>query len=307
MRIQKAEARSQETGVRRQESGVRRQELHWSVVCGLLSGVSRSGVRGQPLRGLLSVVCCLLSVVCCQLSAVSAQSSQHPKTSEVLAAAIEAMGGKNYLEVKTYHKAGRYFIFDKRGRSGFTRFWDWTVFEPIKSRFQLGEDKRQEVTIYNLEIGKGWILEGQSSVEEIPEEKIQEFTKAVQGDIDILLRTRMDEEGMNLFYYGPDEIAGSGEYEAVEFLDAANQSVVIFFDLQSHLPSKMETYVTNSLGIRLKQETEFANWHTIQGVHTPLRSDHFTDGEISAQLFIEEVSFNVDIPPAYFLEPRPEK
>ncbi len=254
-----------------------------------------------------SVVCALLFVVCFQFSGLTAKAAQHPRATEVVAAAIEAMGGSNYLEVKNYHKVGRYFIFDRRGRSSFTSFSDWTVFEPIKWRFQLGEDKRQQVQIYNLEIGKGWILEGENSVEEIPEEDVQEFEVEVQRDIDILLRERVEEEGMNLFYYGPEEIAGTGEYEAVEFLDATNYSVVIFFDLQSHLPSKMETYVTNKAGVRQKHETEFSNWQTIQGVHTPLRSDHYTDGEMSRQIFIEEVSFNDDIPLAYFLEPRPKK
>jgi len=254
-----------------------------------------------------SVVCALLFVVCFQFSGLTAKAAQHPRATEVVAAAIEAMGGGNYLEVKNYHKVGRYFIFDRRGRSSFTSFSDWTVFEPIKWRFQLGEDKRQQVQIYNLEIGKGWILEGENSVEEIPEEDVQEFEVEVQRDIDILLRERVEEEGMNLFYYGPEEIAGTGEYEAVEFLDATNYSVVIYFDLQSHLPSKMETYVTNKAGVRQKHETEFSNWHTIQGVHTPLRSDHYTDGEMSKQIFIGEVSYNDDIPLAYFLEPRPQK
>ena len=247
----------------------------------------------------------LLSVVCCLLSVVSAE--QPAKAREVIAAAIEAMGGTNYQELKNYYKVGRYFIFDDEGRRGFTRFMDWTTFGPIKSRFQTGKDKGREVYIYNLEIGRGWILEGKSSVEEIPEEDIKEFKKGVQGELDILLRDRVDEEGMSLFYYGPDDVAGSGEYEAVDFLDASNKSVVIFFDLESRLPSKMETHTTNSFGVRQKQETEFANWHTIQGIHTPLRSDHYTDGKVSRQIFIEEITFNGDIPPEYFLEPVPEK
>jgi hypothetical protein len=184
---------------------------------------------------------------------------------------------------------------------------DWTVFEPIKWRFQLGEKKRRQVQIYNLEIGRGWILEGESSVEEIPEEEIQGFANSVREDMDILLRDRVDEEGMSLFYYGPEEISGTGEFEAVDFLDASNKSIVIFFDLESHLPSKMETHATNSFGVRQKEETEFANWHTIQGVHTPLRSDHYTDGQVSRQIFIEEITFNGDIPPEYFLEPVLEK
>ncbi len=297
--------------MRIQKSDSRSHRAEGPPVCGQRSAVSgqRSVVSGQwsAVSCQWLLVCGLLLVVYFQFSALTAKAAQHPKATEVVAAAIEAMGGKNYLEVKNYHKVGRYFIFDRRGRSSFTSFSDWTVFEPIKWRFQLGEDKSQQVQIYNLEIGKGWTLEGKSSVEEIPEEEVREFEVEVQKDIDIILRQRVNEEGMSLFYYGPEEIAGSGEYEAVEFLDATNDSVVIFFDLESHLPSKVETYDTNRAGVRQKHETEFANWHTLQGVHTPLRSDHYTDGEMSRQIFIQEVSFNDDIPLAYFLEPKPEK
>ncbi|MFQ5929162.1 MAG: hypothetical protein ACE5MK_05655 [Acidobacteriota bacterium] len=239
-------------------------------------------------------------------SSVPAAAEQNPKAREVIAAAIEAMGGKKYLEVENSHSSGRYFFFDRRGRKGFARFWDWTVFEPIKSRWQLGEGKRQQVHIHNLEIEKGWTLEGQDSVEEIPEEAIEEFKKDVKRDINVILRQRVDEEGMDLFYHRPDDIAGAGEYEAVEFLDTTNTSVVIYFDLQSHLPSQLETHIANK-GIRRQQRVEWYNWHTIQGVHTPLRSDIYVDEKISQQVFIEEIAYNVDIPPGYFLEPKPEK
>lgn len=257
----------------------------------------RSRVRGQLI---------LLALLLLTPSSARAQDAPD-KAKDVIAAAIEAMGGKSYLEFKNYHRQGRYFIFDQRGNQSFSRFFDWTVLEPIKWRFQLGEGKRQQVQIYNLELHKGWLLEGESSVEEVGQEELMAFEKDVLRDIDILLRSRVDEEGMNLYYYDPDDVTGSGELEAVEFLDATNSSVVIFFDLQSHLPTKMETHVTNQAGIRQKKETEFSNWHTIQGIHTPLRTDYFTDGEKSQQVFVEEISYNVAIPPSHFLEPVPKK
>jgi hypothetical protein len=65
----------------------------------------------------LSVVSCQLLVVSCQLSAVRAE--QPDRAREVIAAAIEAMGGNNYLEIKNYHKVGRYFSFDDKGRRGY--------------------------------------------------------------------------------------------------------------------------------------------------------------------------------------------
>ncbi len=257
----------------------------------------RSGVRGQ----LILLVFLLLTPA----SAPAQDASGEAK--EVIEAAIEAMGGESYRGFRNYHRQGRSFIFDRRGQQGFSPFFDWTVLEPVKWRFQQGEGKRQQVQIFNLEINQGWLLEGESSVEEVPEEEVAAFRKDILLDIDVLLKSRVDEEGMNLYYYGPDDVTGSGELEAVEFLDATNGSVVIFFDLQSHLPTKMETYATNRVGVRQKKETEFYNWHTIQGIHTPLRTDYFTDGEKSQQVFVEEIAYDVAIPPSHFLEPVPEE
>ncbi len=61
------------------------------------------------------------------------------------------------------------------------------------------------------------------------------------------------------------------------------------------------------MGIGHKEEIEFSNWHTIDGVHTPLRIDRYVDGKIASQRFLEKISFNVTIPPDHFLEPEIEE
>ncbi|MFB3904368.1 MAG: hypothetical protein ACE15E_13035 [Acidobacteriota bacterium] len=229
------------------------------------------------------------------------------KAREVIAAAIEAMGGKNYLDIKNAHSSGQYFTFDREGRKGHARYQDWTNYDPVKWRFQLGEGKRQSVEIYNLELGKGWSLEGKDTVEEIKSEAVESFRQAVKRDLDILLKKRVNEEGMNLYYYGPDDVAGSGESEAVEFLDSTNLSVIMFFDTKTHLPTKLETQTTDRLGLRHKEETEYFTWLTIQNVLTPLRIDVHVDGQMSQQRFVEKIEYNVAIPDDLFLEPKVEK
>ncbi|HXK59803.1 MAG TPA: hypothetical protein PLP42_07885 [Acidobacteriota bacterium] len=229
------------------------------------------------------------------------------KAREVIDAAIEAMGGQAYRDVKNAHSSGQYFIFDREGRKGHAQYRDWTVFDPVKWRFQLGEGKRQSVQIYNLEVAQGWTLEGKDTVKEAKPEDIEEFRKSVKRDLDILLRKRVDEEGMNLYYYSPDDVAGTGESEAVEFLDSTNQSVIIFFDTKTHLPIKLETQITDKLGLRHKEEVEYITWHTIQNVRTPLRIDVLVDGKVSQQRFVEKIEYNVAIPEDFFLEPKVEK
>lgn|GEM_PF-452556 len=254
----------------------------------------------------LTVTCFLTAASSTLFAAATESTQQNERAMEVIEAAIEAMGGDAYRNFKVVQSQGRVFSF-RKGRKGFARFNDWTVYDPVKSRFQLGEGKRQYVTIYNLELGQGWRLEGESTVEEVTEEDIEEFRKVVKKDLHYLLKQRLDEEGMNLFYFGPDEIAGASRFEAVEFLDATNQSIVVFFDRRTHLPSKLETTSTDSAGIRHEEEVEFSNWHVIQGVKTNLRTDYFVDGEISQQSFIEELQFDPPVDDALFQRPTVKK
>lgn len=259
----------------------------------------------RPIRYLPFLVV-LVTILGSSAAFVQGQGEDDQKARAVVAASIQAMGGEAYLNVNSVTSSGRYFRF-RKGRKAFSRYWDWTVYDPIKWRFQLGEGKRQFVQIYNLELGKAWTLEGKSTVEEVPEESIDDFRDSSKRDIDLIFKKRLDEEGMALFYYGSDDIAGEGNYEAVEFIDATNAAVVVFFDLESHLPMKLETHFTDKMGVRHKQEQEFSNWHVISGVRFPLRHDVYVDDEISSQRFIEELIVVSQIQADLFAEPVPEK
>ena len=217
--------------------------------------------------------------------------------------AIEAMGGDAFRNVQNSQTTGRYFVF-VRGRKGFSRYQDWTVYDPLKSRFQVGKGDNRDIDIYNLELGKAWRQEGDYEVKEIREKDIKEWKKAVNREWTYLIKKRINEEGMSLFYYGPDDVAGEGKWEAVEFLDPTNASTVIFFNLDTHLPEKVESEITSpKSGMRFKQEVELSNWHTIGGVYTPLRTDVYHDGNMAQQLHVEELNYNVQIPESHFLRP----
>lgn len=253
------------------------------------------------------ILAAILGFLSVNASLAGEEDAAEKKAREIIESAIEAMGGDAYRNVETMVSNGRFFWFQK-GRKAFSRYQDWTTLDPIRSRFQLGKkaDKPDYVEIYNLELGKAWKQEG-LDVEELPEKKIEDFKRAVKEDVDVILRQRLNEEGMTMYYYGPDEIAGQGEYEAIEFLDLTNDSVIVFFSRKTHLPSKIETSFTDEAGIRRKREQEYSNWHVVQGVNMPLRFDTYVDGEISSQRFIEKIALNESIPPEYFLEPKVEK
>lgn len=234
---------------------------------------------------------------------------KNAQAQEVIERSIEAMGGAAFRGIRTRSTAGRYFAF-RKGRKAFVRFQSWTWYQdPAKFRQQLGKGKRQTVVVYNLELGRGWRQEGLHEVDLISEPEIEAFRHSVKTDIDYLLLNRLDEEGMSFFYFGPDEVAGTGSWEAVELIDSSNNSVVIYFDIDNHLPAKIESYFTDSMGLRHESSTEFYNWHTFNGVRTPLRLDTYVDGDLAQQHFIEETQFNPAIPAETFLKPvvKPKK
>ncbi len=233
----------------------------------------------------------------------TAATVENSKAREVAQAAIQAMGGERYLAVKTVYSAGRYFGF-RNERKSFARFQDWTDYQPpVKSRFQLGKGKRRTVWIFNMELEKGWKQEGEYDVAEVTEEEIKDFLRRAKRDIDYLLRHRLDEEGLQMFYYGPDEISGSGILEAVEFIDSSNDSIVVYFNRDTRLPHKTETHFLDRLGIRRKQEFELENWHDIDGVKIPFNYYGYVDGEKTQERFLEEVTVNPPLTSDIFLEP----
>lgn len=260
----------------------------------------RSIVSRLPV-GVLVMLCCSAGLTAVR-AAEEGVNRQDERARAVIARAIEAMGGQAYLDMERISSSGNYFRF-KKGAKAFSKYQDWTSFQPAKWRFQLGEGKRQYLQVYNLELNQGWVLEGKTSLEPIKEEDLDEFRRAVRQDMDILLRYRVDEEGMNLYYYSRDEVAGQGDWEAVEFLDATNDAVVVFFDRQTGLPAKLESHYTDKLGIRHKVEQLFSNWHVIQGVRMPLNYEVYTDEELSSQRFMSNVVINPAIPASHFLEP----
>ncbi len=222
---------------------------------------------------------------------------------KVLDIAVQAMGGNRYLSVRTEIETGREFLF-KRGQKAFIPFQAWTVYEnPVRWRHQAFKGKKQTVQVYNLELEKGWVQEGFHTVEELTVEDLKSFREMVKRDLHYIFRNRLDEEGISFFYYGPSDIAGSGELEAVEILDKNNISVIIYFQISSHLPVRMESQTTTRDGFRVKTETEFFNWHSIDGINSPLTIHYYRDGEKSGEKFIESISYNAPIPPNYFLEP----
>jgi len=221
--------------------------------------------------------------------------------------AIEAMGGDAYLNVKDMVSSGNYFLFDNEGASSpIIKFSDYTKL-PDKSRFELGNKKKElEVTVFNLEKGEGWILEGQKETRDATPAEMQDFKNAVKHSIDCIFRFRYKDPENKLFYLGPGEDKDV-TLELVKLVDPENDEVTIYFDRISRLPAKIEYWSTNKRGVRQRNIQEFSQWHSIQGVLTSLRTDGYVNKRRSFQSFILKIAYNNNLPDSFFSKPVPPK
>lgn len=249
----------------------------------------------------------LLGAIVALLCAIGASGQDEQRIQKLYDDAVAAMGGSNYMEVKDIVSEGHMFYFNREGdSSGLIRYYDWTKL-PDKSRNEVGNNKKlRDVTVFNLEKKEGWILEGQKETRDAQTAEMDGFRSAVKHSLENIFRNRWKNPENRLFYLGP----GSGtelRYEMVRLLDPENDEVTVYFDRGSHLPAKIEYRNVDRQGVQLRHVEEYSQWHTIQGVNTPLRIDSAVNGRKAAQQFVVKISYNNNLPDEFFVKPVPPK
>jgi len=247
------------------------------------------------------LICALLLVI----PLLPAQDEE--KIQKLFRDAILAMGGEAYLKVTDTVSEGSYFLFNRDGdSSGLIKFNDYTKF-PDKSHFELGNKKKErDVTVFNLEKNEGWILEGQKDTRDATPDEMKSFKNAVKHSLDNILRFRWKDPQNKVFYLGPGE-GGDVSLELVQILDSENDTVTIYFDRLSKLPAKLEYRDVDKRGVHVREVDEFSQWHAVQGVTLPLRTDHFSNGRKASQLFVIKITLNNNLPDSFFSKPVPPK
>ncbi|MGH9702021.1 MAG: hypothetical protein ACRD4K_01495, partial [Candidatus Acidiferrales bacterium] len=124
------------------------------------------------------------------------------KAKQLLQETIQAMGGDAYLGVKDVTIAGRMGQFGHSGDlTGYVAFWDYNKL-PDKDLTEYG-GKRNIVESYNGD--HGWTMD-RGGVSDAPESSIEQHKEDLKTDLDMILRFRIKEPGMNFRYGGPDVV-----------------------------------------------------------------------------------------------------
>ena len=190
-----------------------------------------ASLRWVLLPLLLATIMALSPSARAQASEALLPEQSAAKAKALIQQSITALGGPAYLGLRDYSCNGRLATFGSQGDlNGYTRFLDLWIL-PDKNRTEYG--KKQNI-IDVLTATGGWTLD-RGGVTDTPISKVEDFQRQLKEDLDILLRSRLKEDGI-VFRYSGRDVVDLKQIEWVEIVDSERRTFRIALDVITHLP-----------------------------------------------------------------------
>ena len=229
-------------------------------------------------------------------AAAPPQDENARKAKALLDQMIQALGGPQYLNVQDMKQEGRTYTMHHGDPSGggalYWRFWRF----PDKDRLELTK-RRDWIILYNGDKGYEITFRGTSPADP---KTLADYLRRRNYSLEWVLRKWLQQPGVALLYEGP-AIAAQKQTEQVTVINAANESVTIYIDSISHLPVQRNFAWRDPADRQKNVEAEiYDNYKIVQGIATPLSVTRTFNGEMTAQRFINAVSYNQNLPDSLF-------
>ncbi len=219
------------------------------------------------------------------------------KARQVLDQAIQALGGQAYLNIADMKSEGRGYSFHHgQPNSLGTLFWRLKKY-PDKERIELTK-KRDIIEIYNGDKGYEVTYKGVRTLDQ--KDELDAYLRRRHYSLDAVFRQWLNQPGLALFYEG-QTVAAQKQVEQVTIMNAKNEGVTLFIDIMTHLPVKKSFSWRDPTDKERNVEEEiFDNYRPIQNVMTPFDTTRVFNGEMSAQSFLTNASYNQGLSDSLF-------
>jgi len=246
------------------------------------------------------VIVVINAAVAAFISAQVAGGSGDEKASEIIARAVQVLGGDKYLNVKSQVGRGKFSVISGGAVVSFQSFVDVIVF-PDKERTEfksLGSKTVQTNTGSN-----GWVFDGDQELIKVQTEKqIDNFKQGLRTSLDNLLRGYWKGQG-ELTYVGRRP-ATLGKRNDVIRLTYKDGFAVEFEFADDGTPQKAIYKHANSDNAEVTEEDHYAQFIDVAGVKSPFIIDRFTNGTQSSRINYESIEFNRPVPDSIFAKPN---
>ncbi len=232
-----------------------------------------------------------------------AQAPTEPnKGKQIVDAAVSALGGDRFLNMRTRVASGRIYSFFKDEMSGSDIARIYTEYLPgkplgIREREVLG--KKQDYSYLFLP-DQGWDVTFRGA-RPIEDEAWDRYRRSTENDILYILKVRHNEPGMTYDYVG-SEVHLSTHVEVVEITDSQDRTVRVSFDHNTGLPVRQSfSWLDPETKYRNEEITEFDKYRDAgNGVMWPFTVERSRNGYKSYQMFASAVEVDASVPTKTF-------
>ncbi len=218
----------------------------------------------------------------------------------VIKKAVDALGGQNYLQVRSQIGRGKFSTMREGRMISFQSFTDVIVY-PDK---EITEFKERGIKNVQANAGNsGWFFDG--AVETLNDQtaaQIEGFKRSMRTNVDNFLRGVWRTENAQLSYVGRRQASLGKRNDVVKITFEDGFSVEFEFSDEG-IPMKSVYSRFTSDKKEIAEEDRFAQFREIQGIKTPFIVDHFTDGVHISRVNYETIEFNKIIPDSVFQKP----
>lgn len=233
-----------------------------------------------------------------------AEDSKDVKASEILARAVESLGGERYLQVKTQIGKGKFTVLRAGTVVSFQSFLDVIVY-PDRERTEFKSSGTKHIQVNTGETG--WVYDGDQELVKVQTDRqIANFKQAMRTSLDGLLRSSWKGDA-DLTYVGRRPATLGKRNEVVRLTYNDGFTVEFEFAVDDGLPQKAIYKRTESDGEEITEEDRYAQFVELKGIKFPFVVDRFTSGTHSSRINYESIEVNQPISDSIFDKPATPK
>lgn len=243
-------------------------------------------------------------------SAAMFGQSKQERGKQVIATALDALGGPHFRAMQNRVESGRAYSFYNERLSGLSIATIYVEYvQPaapgelhLRERQSFGEKEKSGAVLLTGDAGYQITFRGARPV---PQETLDRFKDSTLHNVLYMLKERLEESGL-IFEYQGSEIVDNLPTDKVDITDADNRTVTVFFDHLSRLPLRQVYYRRDpTTGDRNEEVTILGKFRDVGGgVMWPFDVQRFRNGERIYQMYSDSVEINQNVPDKLFALPR---
>ena len=228
-----------------------------------------------------------------------AETLAQQKGKQIIEAALAAVGGNRFLDMRDRVESGRAYSFYREQLSGLSLATIYTRYlirpEPPEPGF-LGVREREafgkkgESAILFTE-GTGYEINFHGA-RPLTDEQVARFKDSTLHNVFYILRQRLGEPGL-IFESKGSEFFDNQPCDVVDIIDADNRTTTVFFNQDTKLPARQVYYRRNpQTRDRDEEETLFSKYRNVNGAMWPYAIRRQRNGEKIYEIYSDHVAIN---------------